>query len=82
LRRQAVIRGLRKRASIGQLFFKEAGVSCDEGMQPARYAIEMVRHFAFRLIRLMRGNSAKDRFVLAEGSLRPRFGRGRSLSYG
>jgi hypothetical protein len=40
-------------------------------MQFARYAIEMVRHFAFRLIRLMSGNRAKDRFVLAEGSLGP-----------
>jgi hypothetical protein len=66
----------------GSYSSKKPGVSCDEGMQPTRYAVEMVRHFAFRLIRLMRGNSAKDRFVLAEGSLGPRFGRGRSLSYG
>jgi hypothetical protein len=58
-----------KSASIGKLLFKESRVSCDEGMQFARYAIEMVRHFAFCLIWLMSGNRAKDRFVLAEGSL-------------
>src|SRR5262245_11322528 len=54
-----------------KLLLKESRVFCDEGMQLARYAIEMVRHFAFRLIWLTSGNRAKDRFVLAEGSLGP-----------
>jgi len=43
----------------------------DKGLQLARYAIEMVRHLAFCLIRLMRSNRAKYRFVLAEGTLGP-----------
>nr|WP_246775177.1 hypothetical protein [Bradyrhizobium diazoefficiens] len=46
-------------------------MSSDKGMQLARYAIEVARHFAFRLIRRTRGNRAVDRFVLAERSFGP-----------
>ena len=60
-----------REARCKELVYKKAGMFRGKSLQLARYAIKMVRHFAFCLIRLMRSNRAKNRFVLAEGSLGP-----------